>query len=216
VGTSLAIIIPTGFRSARAHAKRGAINFDVIWHLGPAVIVGVLAGIILTRAANGSLLKVVFAASAVIMAAKLLAGSDRWQLGATLPASPIGILTGLVIGLISSLMGVGGGVYVSSYMTLYGRPIHHAVATSSGFGPIIAIPATLGYVWAGWNMTGLPPGSFGYVSLAGAAIVIPVSVLAAPLGVYFAHGISRRKLEFGFAVFLMAMGTRFLLSLMGL
>jgi uncharacterized protein len=89
------------------------------------------------------------------------------------------------------------------------------VATSSAFGPIIAIPAVMGYAWAGWNVPDLPLGSMGYVSLLGAGIVVPVSVLAAPLGVRLAHGISRRKLEMGFAVLLLALGARLVASLMG-
>jgi uncharacterized membrane protein YfcA len=98
-------------------------------------------------------------------------------------------------------------------MTLYGRPIHNAVATSSGFGPLIAIPGALGFAWAGWRAAGLPPGSVGYVSLLGALLIIPTSVAAAPLGVRMAHGISRRKLELAFAIFLMLVSVRFLLSL---
>jgi uncharacterized membrane protein YfcA len=72
----------------------------------------------------------------------------------------------------------------------------------------------MGYIWAGWNVADLPPGSLGYVSLLGAAIVVPVSVLAAPLGVRLAHGISRRKLEIGFAILLIVLGSRLLFSLM--
>jgi uncharacterized protein len=75
------------------------------------------------------------------------------------------------------------------------------------------IPGTLGFIWAGWRVAGLPPGSLGYVSLLGALLIIPASVLAAPLGVRIAHGISRRKLELAFATFLMVVSLRFLLSL---
>ena len=98
-------------------------------------------------------------------------------------------------------------------MTFYGQPMQRAVATSSAFGPIIAIPGALGFVWAGWHAVGRPPGSLGYVSLLGALMIIPTSVLAAPLGVRVAHGISRRKLELAFATFLVVVGMRFLFSL---
>jgi uncharacterized membrane protein YfcA len=214
VGTSLAIIIPTGFRSFRSHQKRGAVNMDIMWHLGPSVVAGVLAGVFISKVANAETLKIVFAASMTLMAVKLLAGTDRWQLGIHLPPHPVGVLAGVFIGVISTLIGIGGGVYVSSYMTLYGRSLHHAVATSSGFGPIIAVPAMLGYMWAGWHSNGLPPGSLGYVSGVGALLVMPVSVLAAPVGVRLAHGISRRTLEIAFAGFLILMAVRFFISLL--
>ncbi len=100
-------------------------------------------------------------------------------------------------------------------MTFFGRPIHQAVATASGFGPIIAIPATIGFMWAGWDAAGLPPGSIGYVSLLGAALIIPASVLAAPFGVRLAHRLSRRKLELAFAAFLILVAVRFLVNLLG-
>ena len=89
---------------------------------------------------------------------------------------------GVVIGTISTLMSIGGGAYVVILMTLYGRSLHQAVATSSGFGPLIAIPGLVGFMWAGWGTTGVPPGTIGYVSLLGAALAIPTGLLAAPLG----------------------------------
>jgi uncharacterized protein len=215
VGTSLAIIIPTAFRSFRAHYQRGAVDMGVVYSLAPAVAAGVLAGIAVTQYANGSLLKTVFACSAFIMAAKLLAGRDRGLIGTEMPGTAVNTAVGLVIGLISTLIGIGGGVYVSTYMTLFRRPIHQAVATSSAFGPVIAIPGVAGYIWAGWHLPDLPPLSLGYVSLLGLAVVAPVSSFAAPIGVRIAHGISRRKLEVAFAVLLMMMGARFLASLSG-
>jgi len=215
VGTSLAIIIPTAYRSFRAHYLRGAVDMHVVRTLGPAVAAGVVAGIAVAQFASGGAMKAMFAASSLAMAAKLLAGRDRWLLGTELPGNPIDALVGLAIGAISTLIGIGGGVYVSAYMTLYRRPIHQAVATSSAFGPIIAIPAVAGYIWAGRAAEGLPPGSLGYVSLLGAALVAPVSVLAAPIGVRIAHGISRRKLEVAFALTLTAFGGRLIYTLLG-
>jgi uncharacterized membrane protein YfcA len=100
-------------------------------------------------------------------------------------------------------------------MTLYGRSIHQAVGTSSGFGPLIAIPGMLGFMWAGWGAKGAPAGSVGYVCLLGAAFIIPASVFAAPLGARVAHGISRRRLELAFGAFLSVIAIRYLVSLLG-
>jgi uncharacterized membrane protein YfcA len=111
-------------------------------------------------------------------------------------------------------MSTGGGALISMLMTLYGRPILQAVSTSSGAGPLIAIPGALGFIWAGWGVEGLPPGSLGYVSLLGAAIIIPAGVLAAPFGVRLAHGLPRRQLELAFATFLMVIASRFLWTLL--
>lgn len=215
VGTSLAVIAPTAIRSFAEHRRRGAVDMAVLRHMGPAVGIGVIAGVVIASIVDGSVLKFVYVLSALLIAAKLLAGSERGLLGTDLPALIWQRLYGFVTGLGSTLIGIGGGIYISAFMTFFGRPIHQAVATASGFGPIIAIPATIGFMWAGWGAAGLPPGSVGYVSLLAAALIIPASVLAAPFGVRLAHRLSHRKLELAFAAFLILVAVRFLVNLLG-
>jgi uncharacterized membrane protein YfcA len=122
-------------------------------------------------------------------------------------------LYGVFVGCMSTIMSIGGGAFTSSMMTLYGRTIHQAVGTSAGVGPLIAIPGALGFMWAGYGLEGLPTGSIGYVSLIGAAIVIPASVLLAPWGARLAHGITKRQLELTFAFFMCLISFRFAFSL---
>jgi uncharacterized membrane protein YfcA len=213
VGTSLAVIIPTSLRSFAAHRARGAVDIEIVKSMALPVIAGVCLGAVLARYSNDAVLKAIWVVAATLMVVRLYFGRRGWQLGDTIPGNPFRMLYGGFVGLVSTLMSIGGGVFVTTMMTLYGRPIHNAVATSSGFGPLIAVPGTLGFVWAGWQVAGLPPGSLGYVSVLGALLIIPTSVLAAPLGVRIAHGISRRKLELAFAAFLVLVSLRFLLSL---
>jgi uncharacterized membrane protein YfcA len=94
-------------------------------------------------------------------------------------------------------------------MTLYGRPIHQAVATSSGLGVLISIPGAIGFIWAGWGREGLPPLSLGYVNVLGVLLVIPISTMLAPVGVRIAHALERRQLEVAFGVFLLIVAARF-------
>jgi uncharacterized membrane protein YfcA len=213
VGTSLAVIIPTSLRSFASHKARGAVDMDLLKSMALPVIAGVCLGAALARYSNDAVLKLIWVLSATLMGVRLYFGRRGWQLGDEIPGNPLRALYGVFVGLVSVLMSIGGGVFVTTMMALYGRPMQNAVATSSGFGPIIAIPGALGFVWAGWGAAGLPPGSLGYVSLLGALAIIPTSVLAAPLGVRIAHGISRRHLELAFATFLMLVAVRFVLSL---
>jgi uncharacterized protein len=213
VGTSLAVIIPTSLRSFAGHRARGAVDMEIVQSMALPVIAGVCLGAALARYSNDAVLKAVWVVAASLMGIRLYFGRRGWQLGEEIPGNPFRMLYGGFVGLVSTLMSIGGGVFVTTMMTLYGRPIQNAVATSSGFGPLIAIPGALGFIWAGWQVAGRPPGSLGYVSLLGALLIIPTSVLAAPLGVRIAHGISRRKLELAFATFLMVVSLRFLLSL---
>ena len=112
-------------------------------------------------------------------------------------------------------MGIGGGQLSSMFMTFYNRPIHQAVSTSAGMGVIISIPGAIGYLLAGLDKTGLPPGSIGYVSLVGLVLFAPVSVWTAPLGVKLAHALPKRTLERAFGIFLLCVSLRFLLSIAG-
>jgi uncharacterized protein len=213
VGTSLAVIVPTALRSFAAHHARGAVDLDLVKSMALWVVTGVALGAVLARYSNEAVLKAIWVAAASIMSLKLFLGRQDWQLGDAVPGQPLRALYGGFVGLVSTLMSIGGGIFITALMTLYGQPMQRAVATSSAFGPIIAIPGALGFVWAGWHAAGRPPGSLGYVSVLGALLIIPTSVLAAPLGVRIAHGISRRKLELAFATFLVVVGLRFLFSL---
>ena len=213
VGTSLAVIMPTSLRSFHSHKAKGAVDMDIIRSMVLPVVAGVVIGTLVARYSSSTILTVIWAGAATMMSLKMFFGRESWKLGDDIPGNPGRALYGLFIGTISTLMSIGGGAFVTMMMTLYGRPIHQAVGTSSGFGPMIAIPGTLGFIWAGWGVAGVPPGSLGYVSLLSAAIIVPVSVLAAPLGVRMAHGISRRKLELFFATFLALVASRFFWNL---
>lgn len=221
VGTSLAIIIPTSILSFRAHRKKGAVDFSVLRTWAVPVVLGVIVGGAIARYAPENLFKLVFIAVASVSAVKLLFGRDSWRLATELPSPFVMRLYGGAIGVLSALMGIGGGQLSSLFMTFYGQSIHRAVATSSGLGPLIAIPGALSYMAAGWGKTGqygdLPllqwPYSIGYVSLIGLILVFPASSLAAPWGARLAHAMSKRKLEISFGIFLLLVALRFVISL---
>ncbi|WP_249166875.1 sulfite exporter TauE/SafE family protein [Bradyrhizobium sp. JYMT SZCCT0428] len=222
IGTSLAIIIPTSIRSFRAHHARGAVDLGVLklWWL--PIIIGVIAGSITARYAPERLFKIVFVGVAWSAAARLLLARDNWKFGDDIPKGPLMRLYGFFIGLLSTLMGVGGGLFANLLMTFYGRPIHQAVATSSALAVLISIPGALGYIYAGWpaaarypDVTALQlPFAIGFVSLIGALLVMPTSLLTAPLGVRAAHALSKRNLEIAFGCYLFIVGSRFVISLL--
>ncbi len=83
-------------------------------------------------------------------AARLLFGREHWRLGKDFPTGFFMQAYGAIIGLLSTLMGIGGGLFANLVMTLYGRPIHQAIGTSSGLAVLISIPGALGYIYAGW------------------------------------------------------------------
>ncbi len=222
IGTSLAIIIPTSIRSFRAHYARGAVDMEILRQWRLPVVVGVIAGSVTARYAPERLFKIVFVAVAWSAAARLLLARDTWKLGDDVPQGPLMKLYGFFVGLLSTLMGIGGGLFSNLLMTFYGRPIHQAVATSSALAVLISIPGAIGYIYAGWpaaarfpDVAALQfPFSLGYVSLIGAVLVMPTSLLTAPLGVRAAHAMSKRRLEIAFGAYLFIVGSRFVVSLL--
>jgi uncharacterized membrane protein YfcA len=214
VGTSLAVMVPTTLRSFAAHKQRGGVDMAAFRRLAPAVLVGVVLGAAIASHAPGAVLKAVWVTFAIVMSIKLAFGRDDWRLGDDLPPSWLVEAFGVFVGAVSTLLSIGGGAFVTTMLTLYGRTIQRAVGTSAGIGTLIAVPGAIGLAWAGWGEHGLPPLSIGYVNLIAAALMIPTSVYAAPYGARLAHGISRRSLELAFAALLSTVGLRFLVSLL--
>lgn len=216
VGTSLAIIIPTSIRSFNAHRAKGLVDLDILKVWAVPVVLGVIGGSYIARFAPADLFKIVFVVVALLSAMRLLFASDKWQLGTEMPGKALMTVYGGIIGVLSALMGIGGGQLSSLFMTFYGRPIHQAVATSSGLGVLISIPGALGFIYAGWpKMDILPPLSLGYVSFIGFLLFIPTSIWMAPIGARLAHRLSKRRLEVAFGLFLLVIAGRFIVSLIG-
>jgi uncharacterized protein len=209
IGTSMAIIVPTAIRSFMAHRKRGSVDMGVVKSWLIPMPIGVAGAAVLAASTSGRALSGIFATIVSLVAIRLLFGRASWRLGSDLPGNPLRALIGIVIGFLSTLMGVGGGIMVNTVMTLYGRTMIQAVGTSAAVGLIVSIPAVVGYIWAGWGVAGLPPLSAGYVNLLGMAVLVPVSVLAAPYGVRVAHALSQRTLEISFGIFLAVVAIRF-------
>jgi len=214
IGTSLAIMVPTSIRSYRAHRATGAVLREVVRHWMPGVIAGIAIGSGIATVAPSPVFKIAFVVIAAIIAGKLLFARESWRLGEDLPKHPLARLYGLAVGLMGSLTGVSGGSLCTMVLTLYGKPIHQAVATSAGIVVPITLAGTVGYIVAGLlHQEELPPLSIGFVSLIGFALMAPVSSVTASYGARMAHALSRRALEVAFGLFLLAASLRFLASL---
>jgi uncharacterized membrane protein YfcA len=214
VGTSLAVIVPTSIQSFRTHRAKGAVDMSILRIWAVPVVLGVIVGSVVARYAPADLFKLVFVVVAGISAMRLLFGSSRWTIATELPGLLIMRAYGALIGLLSALMGIGGGQLSNLFMTFYGRPIHQAVATSSGLGVLISLPGAIGFMLAGWpQMPLLPPLSIGYVSLIGLILIAPTSAFFAPYGARLAHRLPKRTLEVAFGVFLLLVSARFLWSI---
>lgn len=208
VATSLATIIPTSISSARAHHQRGSVDFEIVRRWAIFVLIGALLGAWIASQVHSRVLAMVFATLALLVALKMVFLPDTRNLTDTVPGGPPVFVIPTAIGCFSSMMGIGGGTFSVMTLTLFNAPIHRAVGTAALFGLIISLPGTVGYVATGWGDVRLPPGSLGYVSLVGFALIAPATVLMAPLGAKIAHGLSQKRLSMLFGAFLLVVSIR--------
>ena len=208
VATSLATIIPTSIASSRAHHLRGAVDLELARRWAISVLLGAVAGTIIAARVHSDVLSVVFAVVAFVVALKMVLPLEGRTLAPEVPTGPLVSIIPTGIGAVSSMMGIGGGTLSVAILTMFNQPIHRAVGTAALFGLVISLPATIGFMVAGFGDPRLPPGSVGYVNLVGFALISPATFLAAPLGAAIAHRLSRRRLSLLFGLFLLVVAAR--------
>lgn len=212
VATSLATIIPTSISSMRAHNKRGTVDRDLLKLWGPAIVLGAIIGGGLAAVISGGGLRYIFGLVGLAVAINM-ALPKTLVISQGLPTSHwLNRAIATIIGLISSLMGIGGGTLSVPTLSSMSFPVHRAVGTASAMGLMIAIPGVIGFIYAGWSVAGLPWGSLGYVSIPAALMIAPLSYLMAPLGVKLAHALNPKHLKLVFALFLFITSIRMLMS----
>jgi uncharacterized membrane protein YfcA len=210
VGTSLATIVPTSVASALAHYRRQSIALSLVRRWAAWIVLGAILGTLVAGEVSSLVLYVVFAAVAFLVAIKMMLPAETFKLGSEVPAGVAGALIPAGIGGVSAMMGIGGGTLSVPVMNLYGMPIHRAVGTSALFGVFISVPAALGFIYTGWGNAELPQGSLGFVNLIGFLLIIPATIVCAPLGARIAHALSRRTLSILFGIFLLLVALRML------
>ncbi|MGX1306829.1 putative membrane protein YfcA [Amorphus suaedae] len=212
VATSLTTIIPTSISSMRAHNKRGAVDISLLKLWGPAVAVGALIGGGLSKVIDGQGLLFIFGIIALAVSVNM-AIPKTLVISEQLPKSSwVNRAIAFVIGLFSSLMGIGGGTLSVPTLSSFSFPIHKAVGTASAIGLLIAVPGVLGFIWSGMGVDGRPPLSLGYISVPAAIVIFPVTFLCAPIGAGLAHSLNQRYLKLAFAVFLAITAVKMLSS----
>lgn len=209
VATSLATVIVTSLSSIRAHHQYGAIRWTVFRRIAPGIVVGALLGALIARFTEGDVLRYIFGVFLVLVAIQMIAGFTA-KPHRQLPGR-VGLFgSGLLIGSLSSLVGVGGGVMSVPFLTWCNVAMHNAVATASAIGLPIALAGVAGFITVGWNIDLRPQYSLGYVNIPAFFCFAVTSVLFAPLGARLAHGLPAEKLKSIFGVFLLILSVKIL------
>ena len=206
IATSMATIMFTSISSVRAHHKRGAVRWDLVRGLAPGILLGgLLAGAGIFALLKGSWLALVFAGFVGFSALQMLRNKKPLP-NRQMPGTAGQVGAGAGIGLLSGLVGAGGGFVSVPFMAWCNIPMHNAVATSAALGFPIALANTMGYLISGNSLEAALPGAFGYLYLPALVVIASVSVTMAPLGARAAHALNVAQLKRAFAglLFLLA------------
>ena len=198
-GTSLAVILPTAISGALGHARRGAVLFRPMILMGISGLVAALIGGTVAANTPGIYLKIIFGILVLI--------SGIWMLIAKYPEisgePKKGVLSyiaiGFITGLLSGLLGVGGGVVlVPILVILMGFSMIRAVGTSTAVIIFTSLGGIIAYTSNGFNVAGLPPFSIGYINLIQFAVLSIISVPMAQIGVKASHKLPEKQLRYIF------------------
>lgn len=210
VGTSLATMLVTSLSSILAHHKKRAIRWPLVRALAPGLLVGAMLGAVIADFLEPELLIRVVGVFAVLAGLQLILG--RKPKGEKpLPGQPAVGLVGLVIGAVSSLIGIGGGALTGPWQLWHGIRAQNAVATSAACGYPIAIAGSLSFLALGLGGE-LPRGALGYIHLPSFAGIALASAVAAPLGAATVHRLPPNTVRRVFGGFLILIGLRMLVG----
>jgi len=210
LATSLATIVLTSISSVIAHHRRGGVRFEILKPLSVGIALGATSGALVADTLTGRTLQLMLGCFATAMSV-YMALDIKPKRATSLPRVPELSGVGVFIGGASSLFGIGGGTLTVPYLTYRGVEMRQAVGTSAACGLPIAFFAASSYIFAGLDAQDMPQYSLGYIYMPAFIFVGTASSQFAKLGAKWAHSLPQKRLKQIFALFLLAIGSRFLL-----
>jgi uncharacterized membrane protein YfcA len=213
LATSLATVIVTSARSAAAHNKKGAVDWGILktWFIG--ITIGAAVGVSVAASLRSEVLQAIFGILAMCVGFYMAFGKAEWRLGAQMPTGIVRAILSPVLGFLSVLMGIGGGSFGVPTMSLFGVPIHRAVATAAGLGVIIAVPSVIGFLFV--DIAVAPPFTVGAVNVLAFGLIVSMTLITAPWGAALAHRIDAKPLKRIFGAFLILVALNMLRKAVG-
>ncbi|RBW49469.1 sulfite exporter TauE/SafE family protein [Marinobacter sp. F3R11] len=211
VGTSLATIVFTSLSSIRSHHKHGAIRWDIFRPMIFGIVVGAFIGAWTASLLSGPALELIIGIFVILVGFKMLLDVNPSP-GRKLPGNMSLGAAGAGIGWASAIFGIGGGTLTVPYLSWCNVRMQQAVGTSAACGLPIAVAGALGNAWTGWQEPALPEYSLGFVYMPALIGIILTSVVFARVGANLAHRLNARVLKRIFALMLLLIGLRFLLT----
>lgn len=208
IGTSLATIVITSVAATLTHHQKGSVRWDIASWLVPGVLIGSVIGGLLAALLSGPSLQLFFGCLMIVVAVQLL--TTRKTQDVSIPGKPFFIGSGVLVGALSTLFGIGGGTLTAPLLSSFGIKIRQAVATAAACGFPIALAGGITYVYTGLDNQLLPQGSLGYIFIPAWLGIILTSMPFARIGALMAHRLNERRLKHLFAGIIIILGVRFI------
>ena len=209
VGTSLAIIVPTSIISAKTHMEHKAVDVNLVKSFGIFIILGVIGGTFLAINLRTSDFILFFSIMAFIVGLFFIFFRDKFLENPKKIKDSIKNISGVAVGFISVLLGIGGGSLMVPFMRTFGYDIRKSIGTASAIGILIAISGTITMITGGEIINNIStPYTIGYINLFGFIVFVPVTMLMARIGAKAVYKIDKKLLSKIFGSFLIIVSIR--------
>ena len=209
VGTSLAIIIPTSIISTKTHMEYDAVDFKLIKSFGIFILFGVIGGTFLAVNLKTPAFVLFFSIMAFIVGLFFIFFREQLLKSPKMISDSAKNISGVIIGFISVLLGIGGGSLMVPFMRTFGYDIRRSIGTAAGVGFLIAVFGTITMITGGKIVDNInTPYSLGYVNLLGFLVFVPVTMIMARVGAKAVYKIDKNILSKIFGIFLIIVSIR--------
>ncbi len=216
IGTSLTAMIFTSFSSTISHHKYNRVDWIAFKRLVPGILIGVIIGAILSTKMPTNVLSIIFAIYLIYISIQMLLKKNKTenQSRKTQEVNNTNFMMtsgGIMIGMLSGLLGIGGGTLTIPLLTHFGRTIYRAIGTSAACGFFITIIGTITFMLLSKNISNLPSGSIGFIYLPAAIGIAITSSICAPIGSRISGKLSPKILTRCFSVLLLVVAAKMLI-----
>lgn len=201
-GTSLTLALPSSIMASRAQYKAGKLDLGFLKTWVPALVVGVIIGLFVMRYVSSRFLEQVFAIVILLVSIQMFFTGNDFKLTKEFPGSVLKSIMAVLIGALSTMMGLTGGSFTTPTLTAFGYPIHRSVAVATAGGFFISIVGAAGSYINGIGIPGRPDLSVGYIDITAVLVMIVPIIIMAPQGVRLANHLSKERLRKIFSIFL--------------
>ena len=209
VGTSFAIIVPTAIMSVYTHYKHKAVDFSVVRNYGIFVVAGVIIGTFFAASMQTKSLVLFFSIVMYLLALNLIFLKEKVKMRLKFSLLQRSAL-GLIVGFVSSLMGIGGAIMNVPILKFVGYTINKAIGSAASIGFFISVFGCLGFLITGILIKINMPFSVGFINVPAFLIFIPITILMARVGATTVHKMKREIITRLFGFFLIIIASRFL------